>query len=103
MIVVGGLGSIQGAWYGAIVIGAMPQAINLARDAISATFGTSAVAVPGIESGVFGLLLIGIIILEPGGIHGRLERWRAGWAQFPLTPQATHRRQRSYLRTERVR
>ena len=31
MIVIGGLGAIQGAWYGAIVIGLVPQAINVAR------------------------------------------------------------------------
>ena len=55
MIVIGGLGSIQGAWYGALVVGIIPQAINVARDWVTAAFAAAAVSrFPGIEAGIFG-------------------------------------------------
>ena len=102
MIVIGGLGSIQGAWYGAFVVGIIPQAINLARDGIQEAFGGGA-AIPGLEAGIFGLILIGFILFEPHGIHGRLVKWKVYFELFPFYRRDMFRRHRSYLRTERLR
>ena len=102
MIVVGGLGSIQGAWYGALVVGLIPQAINLARDRAQEIFGAGA-AVPGLEAGIFGLILIGVILFEPHGVHGRLLKWKVYVDLFPFCRREMFRRRRSYLKTERLR
>ncbi len=99
MVVVGGLGSMHGVIYGAIFIGLLPQGIALVRDA-----APPAVAqIPGLEPGIFGAILILFLIYEPLGIHGRWVKVRQFFTEFPLYRKATHRRQRSYLRTERVR
>ena len=103
MIVIGGLGAIQGAWYGAIVVGLIPQAITIARDWVSGAFGGAAVAVPGLEAGVFALILILILLFEPHGIHGRLLKWKLWFELFPLARRDMFRRQRRYLKTERLR
>ena len=103
MIVIGGLGSIQGAWYGAIVIGAIPQGINIARDWAQTTLGLGGAAIPGIESGLFGAILIACLLIEPHGIHGGIERAKRWAAAFPLADRDTFSRQRRYLRTERTR
>ena len=102
MIVVGGLGSIQGAWYGALVVGIIPQAINLARDWTQEILGGGA-AIPGLETSVFGLILIGVILFEPHGVHGRLLKWKVYLELFPFCRREMFRRRRSYLRTERLR
>ena len=103
MIVIGGLGSIHGAYYGAVVVAIIPQAINIARDWISGLFGGGGVAVPGLEIGVFGLILIFFILFEPLGIHGRITKWKVWFELFPFYRRDMFRRQKSYLKTERMR
>ena len=103
MIVIGGLGSIHGAYYGAAVIAIVPQAINVARDWIAQVSGGGGVAVPGLEVGVFGLILIFFILFEPLGIHGRVTKWKVYFELFPFYRRDMFRRQKSYLRTERMR
>ena len=103
MIVIGGLGSIQGAWYGAIVVGVVPQAINVARDGVTGAFGGGGLAIPGIEAGIFGLILVFFILFEPLGIHGRIMKWKVWFDLFPLCRRDMFRRQKRYLKTERMR
>lgn len=99
MVVVGGLGSLQGVVYGAIFLGLLPQAIAIGRDVLPQWIGE----IPGLEPGIFGLILVLFLIFEPLGIHGRWVKVRLWFDQFPLYRRATYKRQRSYLRTERVR
>ena len=84
MIVIGGLGAIQGAWYGAVVVGLIPQALNVSRDWATQVFGGVGLAVPGLEAGIFGLILIVILLIEPHGIHGRLSKWKVWFDLFPF-------------------
>ena len=103
MIVIGGLGAIQGAWYGAIVVGFIPQAINIARDWAAEAFGGGSLAVPGLEAGIFGMILILVLAFEPLGIHGRLLKWKVWLELFPFARRDMFRRQKRYLKTERLR
>lgn len=103
MVTVGGLGSIQGAWLGAAVIGLLPQVIVLAREAVADWTGAGNVTIPGLDFGLFGLVLIGFIIFEPLGLYGRWVKIRTWFELFPLARRGLFRRQRSYLRTERLR
>ena len=102
MIVIGGLGSIQGAYYGALVVGIIPQAINIARDGAAAAFGGS-IVIPGLETGIFMLILILFILFEPRGIHGQVMKWMIYIELFPFCRRGMFRRQKSYLKTERMR
>ena len=103
MIVIGGLGSIQGAYYGAVVVGLIPQGISVARDWVADALGTGGAGIPGLEAGIFALLLILIILFEPLGVHGRLMKWKVYFELFPLCRRDMFRRQKSYLKTERLR
>ena len=103
MIVIGGLRSIHGAYYGAIVVGLIPQGINVTRDWITGALGVGSTAIPGLETGIFAVLLILIILFEPLGVHGRLRKWEVYLELFPLCRRDMFRRQKSYLKTERVR
>jgi branched-chain amino acid transport system permease protein len=99
MVVVGGLGSIHGAIFGAIFVGGLPQAIALMRDYLPVGIART----PGLEPGLFGLVMVLIVLFEPQGIYGRWLKIRAFFDYFPLYRRATFKRQRAYLKTERVR
>ena len=99
MVVVGGLGSLHGVILGAIFIGLLPQAIAFMRDWVPPAIGQ----IPGLEPGVFGLILVLFLIYEPLGLYGRWQKIRLYLAEFPLYRKATYKRQMSYLRTERLR
>ena len=99
MVVVGGLGSMHGVIFGAIFIVLLPQGIAILRDVLPPVIGQ----MPGLEPGLFGLILVLFLIYEPLGIYGRWRKIRHFFEEFPLYRRATHKRQKSYLRTERVR
>jgi branched-chain amino acid transport system permease protein len=103
MIVIGGLGSIHGAFFGAIVVALLPQAIAIGRDLLSGAVGGGTVAIPGLESAIFGAMLIGFILFEPMGIYGRWLKIRTYFQLFPFYRKDMFRRQKSYLKTERMR
>jgi branched-chain amino acid transport system permease protein len=103
MVVIGGLGSIHGAFFGAIVVAILPQAIAISRDIVTNALGVSSVAIPGLETAIFGLILITFILFEPMGIYGRWLKIRTYFELFPFYRRDMFRRQRSYLKTERMR
>ena len=121
MVVVGGLGSLHGAIYGAVFVALLPVGISQARDALPAlvsqpfvVFGKSAadavflaldrfVKQPGLEPGIFGLILVLVILFEPFGIYGRWLKLKVYFSLFPLYKAATFRRQKAYMRSERLR
>lgn len=97
MIIIGGLGFIHGAFLGAIVIAFLPQALSMATD----VFGSN--SIPGLEIGVFGAILIAFILFEPMGLYGRWLKIRVWLELFPFARRDMFRRQKSYLKTERLR
>ncbi|KUJ85906.1 ABC transporter permease [Ruegeria marisrubri] len=103
MIVIGGLGSIHGAFFGAIVIGFLPQFLSISKEYVGALFGGDTVAIPGLEFGVFGMILIAFILFEPMGIYGRWLKIRTFFELFPFYRKDMFKRQKSYLKTERLR
>ncbi len=121
MVVVGGLGSLHGAMFGAVFVAILPVVISQARDAVPAfvaaalaplgkgVAGSTFLVVdrfvkqPGLEPGLFGLILVLFILFEPLGIYGRWAKIKLYFALFPLYKRATFRRQKAYMRSERLR
>ncbi|MBU2513345.1 branched-chain amino acid ABC transporter permease [bacterium] len=98
MVVVGGLGTIHGAIFGAIFVGLLPQVIAIAKDYLPPRIGEF----PGMEPGIFGLILVLFIIFEPKGIYGRWLKLKLYLEMFPLYRRATFKKQKTYLKTERL-
>jgi branched-chain amino acid transport system permease protein len=98
IVIIGGVGSLHGAVLGAAFIIVLPQAISIAKGWLP-----DAVPQAGIQSIVFGLILVGFIIFEPYGLYGRWLKIRTYFDVFPFYRRGTFRRQRSYLRSERLR
>jgi branched-chain amino acid transport system permease protein len=79
MIIIGGLGSISGAIYGAAFIRLLPAALSMATAAI----GLGGLNVGVLQQAVFGLAIVGFLILEP---HGIAKIWRDVKDYFRLWP-----------------
>jgi hypothetical protein len=63
MVVIGGLGSVHGAFLGAIFLITMPQVISLAKDYLPAAIGQA----PGLQAVVYGVVLIGVRAVRAAG------------------------------------
>jgi branched-chain amino acid transport system permease protein len=98
IVIIGGVGSLHGAVFGAAFIIMLPQGISIAKGWLPDTIPQA-----GLHSVVFGLILIAFIVFEPYGLYGRWLKIRTWFDVFPFYRRGTFRRQRSYLRSERLR
>ena len=99
MIVVGGLGSILGAIFGAILVSVLPIALSFLKDVLPPAIGQAA----GLEPLLFGVIIVMVILFEPLGIYGRWVKLRYFFETFPYYRKSSFVRQKSYLKTERMR
>lgn len=97
IVILGGVGFLHGAVLGAAFIIVLPQLISLAKDFLPSTVATS-----GLQAIVFGLVLILFIIFEPLGLYGRWLKVRTWFELFPFYRKGMFRRQKSYMKSERL-
>ncbi|MCX7902452.1 MAG: branched-chain amino acid ABC transporter permease, partial [Burkholderiaceae bacterium] len=98
MIVIGGLGSIHGAFFGAAFIIVLPQFVSWFKDFLPAALANAT----GLKPVIFGLVMILVVLLEPYGIYGRWLKIRTYFQLFPLYRRGMFRRQKSFQKTERL-
>lgn len=99
MVVIGGLGSIHGAFLGAIFLISMPQLISLGKG-----FLPDAIAqAPGLQAVVYGAVLIAFVLFEPMGLYGRWLKVRTWLQLFPFYRRGMFKRQKSFQKSDRMR
>jgi branched-chain amino acid transport system permease protein len=98
MVVVGGLGSIHGAFLGAIFLITMPQLIATAKDWLPPAIGQAT----GLQAVVYGAVLMGFVLFEPMGLYGRWLKMRTWLELFPFYRRGMFKRQKSYTKSERL-
>ena len=98
MVVIGGLGSVHGAFLGAIFLIVMPQLISLAKDYLPEAIGQST----GLQGTVYGLVLIGFVLFEPMGLYGRWLKVRTWFQLFPFYRKGMFKRQKSFQKSDRL-
>lgn len=99
MIVIGGLGSIHGAFLGAAFLITMPQLISIGKDFLPEAIGQAT----GLQSFVYGVVLIAFVLFEPLGLYGRWLKLRTWFDLFPFYRAGMFRRQKSFQKSERLR
>jgi branched-chain amino acid transport system permease protein len=99
LIIVGGVGSIHGAFFGAIFLITLPQFIALAKDWLPSEMAQAA----GLQALVYGLVIILFVIFEPLGLYGRWLKLRTFFELFPFYRRGMFRRQKAFQRSERLR
>jgi branched-chain amino acid transport system permease protein len=98
MVVIGGLGSVHGAFLGAIFLITMPQVISLGKDWLPAAVGQA----PGLQGVVYGAVLIAFVMFEPMGIYGRWLKVRTYLQLFPFYRKGLFKRQKSFQKSDRL-
>ena len=98
MIVIGGVGSVHGAFLGAIFLITMPQAIAMVKDFLPPVVGQA----PGLQGLVYGLVLIAFVLFEPMGLYGRWLKIRTYLQMFPFYRKGMFKRQKSFQKSDRL-
>jgi branched-chain amino acid transport system permease protein len=98
MVVIGGLGSVHGAFLGAIFLISMPQLINLGKGYLPDAIGQA----PGLQSVVYGAVLIAFVLFEPLGLYGRWLKIRTWFQLFPFYRKGMFKRQKSFQKSDRL-
>jgi branched-chain amino acid transport system permease protein len=85
MVIIGGMGSIMGSFFGAAFIVVLPIFLNQALPAVGSTFGVtiSTAGIAHTEFMVFGALIVWFLIVEP---HGLARLWSIGKQKLRLWP-----------------
>ncbi|MDP1901398.1 MAG: branched-chain amino acid ABC transporter permease [Rubrivivax sp.] len=85
MVIIGGLGSIMGSFFGAAFIVVLPIFLNQALPAIGAFFGVTigTALIAHTELMIFGGLIVFFLIVEP---HGLARLWSVGKEKLRLWP-----------------
>ena len=85
MVIIGGLGSIMGSFFGAAFIVVLPIALNQFLPLLAGLFGLtiSTTAVSHAELMIFGGLIVWFLIVEP---HGLARLWSIGKQKLRLWP-----------------
>lgn len=98
MIVIGGVGSVHGAFLGAIFLITMPQAIAIFKDYLPAVIGQA----PGLQGVVYGAVLVAFVLFEPQGLYGRWLKIRTYLQMFPFYRKGMFKRQKSFQKSDRL-
>ncbi|MFZ5487495.1 branched-chain amino acid ABC transporter permease [Tibeticola sp.] len=85
MVIIGGLGSIMGSFFGAAFIVVLPIFLSRFLPVLGALFGAevSTALLAHTESMVFGVLIVWFLIVEP---HGLAKLWSIGRQKMRLWP-----------------
>jgi branched-chain amino acid transport system permease protein len=83
MIIIGGLGTISGSFFGAAFILLLPAMINTAGRALQDVTPAVAAVLPAVQQGAFGIVIILFLVLEPQGLA---KLWRNVKDYFRVWP-----------------
>ncbi len=98
MLVIGGLGSVYGAIMGSVFWIVVQQFIASAKDFLPQAMGQQV----GLQATVFGLLLVAFVLFEPLGLYGRWVKIRTYLELFPFYRKDMFKRQKTYMKSERM-
>ncbi len=99
MVVIGGIGSIHGAFLGAIFLIGLPQAISSVKDYLPQAIGQA----PGLKAVVYGAVLVAFVLFEPLGLYGRWLKIRTWFQLFPFYRKGLFKRQKAFQKSDRLR
>jgi branched-chain amino acid transport system permease protein len=85
MVILGGMGSIMGSFFGAAFIVILPIAINIFLPLLGALVGieVGTAALTHSEQIIFGALIVWFLIVEP---HGLAKLWSVGKQKMRVWP-----------------
>jgi branched-chain amino acid transport system permease protein len=123
VIIIGGAFGLHGAVFGAIFIVMVDPFLTWLKDdvpgivaGLAGSLGASAGAAShiqdvaarigsaaGLKGAIYGLIIMIFILFEPYGLYGRWLKVKLFFELFPLYKKATFKRQKAYMKSERLR
>ena len=85
MIIVGGMGTIPGAIYGALFMTLLPEGLRVLSDALRGSFPVLVVRFAALKTVIYGMIIILFLIIEPEGLNGIWQRIKVYWKTWPYT------------------
>ena len=98
LVVIGGLGSVHGAFFGAVFLITMPQLLTLAKDYLP----TAVAQANGLQGLAYGLVLIAFVLFEPMGLYGRWIKLRTYFDAVPFYRRGLFKRQKTFQKSDRL-
>ena len=98
MVVIGGLGSVHGAFLGAIFLIGLPQLISAVKDYLPEAVGQA----PGLKAVIYGAVMIAFVLFEPLGLYGRWLKVRTWFQLFPFYRKGLFKRQKAFQKSDRL-
>ncbi len=84
MIIVGGLGTVLGSVLGAILITGIPHLIVYFVDILKDSYPALSGFIVDFKLGIFGLVIIATLLIEPRGLVGIYQRVKLYWKTWPF-------------------
>ena len=84
MIIIGGMGSVQGSIFGAVFIVLLPEVLNALASSLGGVMPNVATHLMAMKEGIFGLVLVLFLIFEPEGLAHRWRLVKAYWKLYPF-------------------
>jgi branched-chain amino acid transport system permease protein len=85
MVIIGGLGSVQGSIFGAVFLTVLPELLRLATGALGAEFPHLTTLFAPLKTGLFGLVIVLFLVYEPDGLAARWRLIKAYWKLYPFS------------------
>ena len=85
MIIIGGIGSVLGAVFGAFFMVLMPEVLRLLSDSLAGIFPGIGNIFSALKDVIFGLIIILFLIYEPQGLNHRWQMIKAYWKLWPFS------------------
>jgi len=85
MIIIGGLGSLLGAVFGAVFITLLPELLRLVTGVLATSFPELTTLFASVKMGVFGLAIVLFLIFEPDGMAARWHHIKNYWKLYPFS------------------
>ncbi|MGE0733258.1 MAG: branched-chain amino acid ABC transporter permease [Alphaproteobacteria bacterium] len=99
LIIIGGIGSIHGAFFGAFFYIALLAGISNGKDLLPQWLQQQT----GLQPTIFGVVLVAFVLFEPLGLYGRWLKIRTYFDLLPFYRKSMYRRQKAFLKSERLR
>ncbi|UCG39582.1 MAG: branched-chain amino acid ABC transporter permease, partial [bacterium] len=85
MIIIGGMGHVLGAIYGAIFMTLLPTLLRVPEQMLTEIWPNIFVIISSLREGIFGLIIILFLIFEPDGLAARWHTIKNYWKLWPFS------------------
>jgi len=85
MIIIGGLGHVIGAIFGAIFMVLLPEVLRFLSEVMAGQFPMIVNIFAALKQVVFGGIIIGFLVYEPDGLAHRWQMIKAYWKLWPFS------------------